>query len=159
VYPVPPGCPQDESEETKREELLHFYQDFVVDLLQGVQMTQLTPDQDYSEIHCQIHEDLETLKLDQGSGCIIEFPLVAVSKLYRLVKNFDQWHAADDPSPSPESLDGRAEHIVVVEFMRRKLAFVFGEIVAAQSFLMCMELLIRRSHESQHEMGQVLGKH
>merc|ERR1712232_1089571 len=110
--------------------------------------------QDYSEIHCQILEDLQTLKVDQGSGCIIEFPLAAVSKVYRIVKNCDQWHSAG-PNLPQGVLDSRAEHIVVVEFMRRKLAFVFDEIAAAQSFLMCMELLIRRAQECRRETGPV----
>lgn len=49
--------------------------------------------EEYSDIHCQISEDLQTLKnlghlvsalclrIDQGSGCIIEFQLTAVSKV------------------------------------------------------------------------------
>merc|ERR1712038_1779535 len=105
---------------------------------------------DYSEIHCQILEDLQTLKVDEGSGCIIEFPLGAVSKVYRIVKNDDRWHSAAEMTGSASMPPSNAEHIVVIEFMRRKLAFVFGEMSAAQSFLMCIELLIRRAQESKH---------
>jgi len=156
-YPVPSSCKQEDSEEWRRQELLRIYQEFVLDLHKGVHMTQLTSNQDYSDIHCQILEDLQTLNIDQGSGCIIEFPLTAVSKVYRIVKNDDKWYSAGSltgPTPMPPLPLSNAEHIVVVEFMRRKLAFVFSEIAAAQSFLMCMELLIRRAQECRYDVDQ-----
>lgn len=158
-YPMPPTCTPDDPEEVRREALLRLYQDFVMDLHKGLHMTQLTSNQDYSDIHCQILEDLQTLKVDQGSGCIIEFPLGAVSKVYRIVKNDDKWYSAGSltgPAPMPPLPLSNAEHIVVVEFMRRKLAFVFSDIKAAQRFLMCIELLIRRAQESRSE-AEVLG--
>lgn len=157
-YPVPPGCSSDDPEEQRREELLRVYQEFVLDLHKGIHMTQLTSNQDYSDIHCQILEDLQTLKVDQGSGCIIEFPLSAVSKVYRIVKNDDKWYSAGSltgPTPMPPLPLSNAEHIVVVEFMRRKLAFVFSDMGAAQRFLMCIELLIRRAQESRSEVDTV----
>mmetsp|Transcript_93266 Transcript_93266/g.208399 ORF Transcript_93266/g.208399 Transcript_93266/m.208399 type:complete len:298 (-) Transcript_93266:37-930(-) len=154
-YPLPPNCAHDAPEEQRRGELLELYQEFVLDLHKGVHMTQLTSNQDYSDIHCQILEDLQTLKVDQGSGCIIEFPLSAVSKVYRIVKNDDKWYSAGSltgPTPMPPLPLSNAEHIVVVEFMRRKLAFVFNEMSGAQRFLMCIELLIRRAQESRSEI-------
>merc|ERR1740122_111825 len=153
-YPVPPSCTADDPEEWRRRELLQIYQEFTLDLHKGIHMTQLTSNQDYSDIHCQILEDLQTLKVDQGSGCIIEFPLTAVSKVYRIVKNDDKWYSAGSltgPTPVPPLPLANAEHIVVVEFMRRKLAFVFNDMAAAQRFLMCMELLIRRAQETRDE--------
>lgn len=153
-YPVPPTCSESDSEEKRRDELLRVYQEFVMDLHKGIHMTQLTSSQDYSDIHCQILEDLQTLKVDQGSGCIIEFPLGAVSKVYRIVKNDDKWYSAGSltgPAPMPPLPLSSAEHIVVVEFMRRKLAFVFIDIKVAQRFLMCIELLIRRAQETRLE--------
>lgn len=151
-YPVPPHCSPDDAEDYKRTELLRMYQEFGLDLHKGVHMTQLTANQDYSDIHCQILEDLQTLKVDQGSGCIIEFPLCAVSKVYRIVKNEDKWYSAASPSAAlPLS---NAKHIVVVEFVRRKLAFVLAEIVSAQCFLLCMELLIRRARECRAHAEQ-----
>lgn len=153
-YPLPPSCKPDDPEELRQQELLKLYQDFVLDLHKGMHMTQLTATQDYSNIHCQILEDLQTLNINQGSGCIIEFPLKAVSKVYRIVKNDDKWYSAGSltgPTPMPPLPLSNAEHIVVVEFMRRKLAFVFNEIAAAQAFLMCMELLIRRAQECRYE--------
>lgn len=149
-YPVPPRCKPEDSEDWRQQELLKVYQEFVLDMHKGVHMTQLTSNQDYADIHCQLLEDLQTLNVDQGSGCIIEFPLTAVSKVYRIVKNDDKWFNAgslNGPTPMPPLPLSNAEHIVVVEFMRRKLAFVFNEMMAAQSFLMCMELLIRRAQE------------
>lgn len=155
-YPLPPDCLADEPEEKRRAALLKVFQDFVMDLNRGMHMTQISSSQEYSDIHCQILENLETLKIDQGSGCIIEFPLTAVSKVYRIVKNDDRWFSAGSltgPTPMPPLPLSNAEHIVVVEFMKRKLAFVFGEIGASQRFLMCMELLIRRAQE-QNEAGR-----
>jgi hypothetical protein len=153
-YPVVPTCKPEDSEEWRKQELLTVYQEFVIDLHKGLHMTQLTSNQDYSDIHCQILEDLQTLNVDQGNGCIIEFPLINVSKVYRIVKNDDKWYSAGSlhgPTPMPPLPLSNAEHIVVVEFMRRKLAFVFNEMVPAQNFLMCMELLIRRAQEFRHE--------
>mmetsp|Transcript_123632 Transcript_123632/g.344885 ORF Transcript_123632/g.344885 Transcript_123632/m.344885 type:complete len:256 (-) Transcript_123632:76-843(-) len=139
-YPVPVGCSPDDPEEFRRAELLRCFQDFVMELHMGIHMTQLTTHQEYSDIHCQVLDDLQTLKVDQGCGCIVEFPLGAVSKVYRVVKADLAVSAAPFPSTS-------SEHVVVVEFMRRKLAFVFRDVVTAQRFLMCMELLTRSAQE------------
>mmetsp|Transcript_73475 Transcript_73475/g.175112 ORF Transcript_73475/g.175112 Transcript_73475/m.175112 type:complete len:293 (-) Transcript_73475:17-895(-) len=149
-YPLPPTCSSDDSEETRRQELLRMHQEFVLDLHRGMHVTQLTARQDYADVHAQIMEDLQTLKVDQGSGSIIEFPLGSVTKVYRIVKNDDKWYSAGSltgPTPMPPLPLSNAEHIVVIEFMRRKLAFVFAEVEAAQNFLICMELLIRRAQE------------
>merc|ERR1719326_2077462 len=108
---------------------------------------QLTSNRDYSDIHCQLMDDMVTLKLDQSNGRIIEFPLTGVSKVYRIVKNDDKWYSAGSTVPGLPSAS--TEHIVVVEFMRRKLAFVFKELQISQRFLMCMELLIRRAQQKQ----------
>lgn len=149
-YPVPPNCGADEDDEMRHQKLLSTYQDFALDLHTGMYLTQLTSNRDYSDIHCQLMEDLQTLKLDQSNGRIIEFPLTGVSKVYRIVKSDDKWYdAGSGPQPVPILPFSNAEHIVVVEFMRRKLAFVFKEIQASQRFLMCMELLIRRAQQEQ----------
>jgi len=153
-YPLPPNCSPDDSEETRRQELLRMHQEFVLDLHRGMHVTQLTARQDYADVHAQIMEDLQTLKVDQGSGSIIEFPLGSVTKVYRIVKNDDKWYSAGSltgPTPMPPLPLSNAEHIVVIEFMRRKLAFVFAEVEAAQNFLICMELLIRRAQELNHQ--------
>jgi len=144
-YPVPPGLGEDEPEEAKQQKLLKTFQDFVLEISVGMYLTQLTSNRDYCEIHCQLMEDLQTLKLDQSNGRIIEFPLTSVSKVYRIVKNHEKlFNASQDGEPKPQP----DEHIVVVEFMRRKLAFVFDEMLASQRFLTCMELLIRRAQQN-----------
>jgi len=148
-YPAPPGGKTYSSEEERRKDLLETYKQFVVELHTGMYLTQLTSTRDYSDIHCQLMDDLKTLKLDQSNGRIIEFPLNAVSKVYRIVKNDDKWYNAGSlttgATPVPPLPLSSAEHIVVVEFMRRKLAFVFKDLEASQRFLMCIELLIRRA--------------
>merc|ERR1712187_129737 len=144
--PVPPHCPPDEPQESRAEKLLGFFQEFAMELHSGVHLNQLTSNNDYCDIHCQLMDDLQTLKLDQSNGHIIEFPLTGVSKIYRIIKSTDGgWYNAT----SSAGLTGGVEHIVVVEFMRRKLAFVFEELEIAQRFLMCMELLIRRAQQKQ----------
>merc|ERR1712196_223913 len=70
--------------------------DLVVDLLMGLYFTQLTDCGRYADIHCQLTADLKTLNFDLGNGRIIEFPLVAVNKVFRLEAT---------------------EHIVMVEFV------------------------------------------
>merc|ERR1740123_2668105 len=148
MYPCPPNCSPDESEEERKWKLLELYQEFALDLHTGMYLTQLTSNRDYSDIHCQLMEDMTTLKLDQSNGRIIEFPLTNVSKVYRIVKNDDRWYTAGTPLPGA-SPNGNTEQIVVVEFMRRKLAFVFKEVLVSQRFLTCMELLIRRAQQKQ----------
>jgi hypothetical protein len=147
TYPCPPNSSPDEPEEERRQKLLEMYQEFGLDMHTGMYLTQLTSNRDYSDIHCQLMEDMQTLKLDQSNGRIIEFPLTGVSKVYRIIKNDDKWYSAGSPLPGLQS--SSTEHIVVVEFMRRKLAFVFKELQMSQRFLMCMELLIRRAQQKQ----------
>lgn len=147
TYPAAPGSSPDATEEERRAKLLEMYQEFALDMYAGMYLTQLTSSRDYSDIHCQLMEDMQTLKLDQSNGRIIEFPLTGVSKVYRIVKNDDKWYSAG--SPLPGSANANTEHIVVVEFMRRKLAFVFKELQMSQRFLMGMELLIRRAQQKQ----------
>jgi len=144
TYPLPPICSPDEPEEERKKKLLEMYQEFALDLHTGMYLTQLTSSRDYSDIHCQLMEDLQTLKLDQSNGRIVEFPLTGVSKVYRIVKNDEKWYSAASGATGINT-----EHIVVVEFMRRKLAFVFKELQVAQRFLLCMELLIRRAQQKQ----------
>lgn len=146
TYPTPPNTSLEDTDEERKKKLLDMYQEFALDLHAGMYLTQLTSNRDYSDIHCQLMEDMVTLKLDQSNGRIIEFPLTNVSKVYRIVKNDDKWYTAGAPVPGTTS---NTEQIVVVEFMRRKLAFVFKELQVSQRFLICMELLIRRAQQKQ----------
>lgn len=153
-YPLPPGMSAEDPVETRLQCLLELYQEFVLEMHTGTYLTQLTSSRDYSDIHCQLMEDLTTLKLDQSNGRIIEFPLSGVSKVYRIVKNDDKWYSAGNSMNGNVMPLSATEHIVVVEFMRRKLAFVFGDITVSQRFLICMELLIRRAQQMQ--VGRVI---
>jgi len=143
-YPSPPGVGLHESPEARHQRLLEMYQEFVLELHRGTYLVQLTSTRDYSDIHCQLMEDLMTLKLDQNSGRIIEFPLSGVSKVYRIIREDDKIAKKGDGEAAVPQ-----EHIIVVEFMRRKLAFVFFETNGALRFLACMELLIRRARQKE----------
>lgn len=149
-YPVPRGCSDDDPEDVRIAELTRIFQVFVLDLHKGLYMTQVNSNDEYADIHCQLLDDLDTLKVDQGSGCIVEFPLTAVTRIYRIVRNDGKFFNAGSstgPTPIPPLPLSNAEHIVVVEFMRRKLVLVFGSMSDAQSFIMCMELLVRFAQE------------
>mmetsp|Transcript_2551 Transcript_2551/g.7171 ORF Transcript_2551/g.7171 Transcript_2551/m.7171 type:complete len:289 (+) Transcript_2551:112-978(+) len=149
-YPLPPDCTPEDHEEVRMEKLLEMYRGFALDLHTGTYLTQLTSTRDYSDIHCQLMEDMTILKLDQSNGRIIEFPLTNVSKVYRIVKHDDKWYTAGRaPIPEDRVHNSSTEEIVVVEFMRRKLAFVFKEPLVSQRFLICMELLIRRAQQKE----------
>lgn len=159
-YPMPVHCSPDDPEEARQAELLETYQLFVLDLHKGIYITQITAADEYSDIHCQLLEDLRTLKVDQGSGCIVEFPLVAVTRLYRIVRNEGKCFGAGSstgPTPMPPLPLVNAEHIVVVEFMKRKLVLVFPSGPEAQSFLMCLELLVRSAQQAGNEESRRLG--
>eukprot|EP00811_Abedinium_folium_P005945 NODE_15471_length_1048_cov_5.241042.p1 GENE.NODE_15471_length_1048_cov_5.241042~~NODE_15471_length_1048_cov_5.241042.p1 ORF type:complete len:248 (+),score=82.55 NODE_15471_length_1048_cov_5.241042:52-795(+) len=153
-YPVPPSCLPDDTKERQNSELLRIYQEFVLDLHQGMRMMQLSPNMDYTECHCQVREDLQALMMDIESGCIVEFPLTAVTKVHRIAKNDNKWFSAGTltgPEPLPPLPLSNAEQLVFVEFDRRKVSFVFDNVGSAHSFLMCMELLVRRAHEMRAE--------
>merc|ERR1719145_184142 len=95
TYPIPPNCSADEAEDERKQKLLEMYQEFALDMHTGMYLTQLTSNRDYSDIHCQLMEDMATLKLDQSNGRIIEFPLANVSKVYRLMKAGGKWYPAE----------------------------------------------------------------
>lgn len=149
-YPVPPGCSEKDPEEARVAELLRMFQEFVLDLHKGLNLTQLTNSQGHSDMHCQIGQDLQTLKVDQGCGCIVEFPLCAVCKVYRIIRSEDKWFS---PVGFDASTGIEMEHIVVVDFLRRKLAFVMPDALTAQCFLLNMVLLIRKARECRVQAG------
>mmetsp|Transcript_8044 Transcript_8044/g.22176 ORF Transcript_8044/g.22176 Transcript_8044/m.22176 type:complete len:275 (+) Transcript_8044:37-861(+) len=146
TYPQPPNSTEHDTEEERKAKLLAMYREFALELHTGMYLTQLTSSRDYSDIHCQLMEDMTTLKLDQSNGRIIEFPLTNVSKVYRILKSDDKWYT---PGSALPGAGADSEQIVVVEFMRRKLAFVFKELAVSQRFLICLELLIRRAQQRQ----------
>jgi hypothetical protein len=125
-YPLAPGVTATDSEETRHQMLLEMYQEFALELHAGTFLRQLTSTRQYANIHCQLMEDLQTLKLDQSSGRIVEFPLSGVSKVYRIVRDDDKWRYT-----TPSS----------------------GVSVAIR-FLTCIELLTRRAQQQQEQQQQ-----
>lgn len=154
-YPVPVNCSGGESEHEQTVELLRLFQAFVLNLHQGRNLSQVkSSGNDYSDLHCQIHDDLQTFKVDQMNGRMLEFPLTSITRIYRIVRSDKK---SLDGRPAPLVSSPSTEHIVVMEFMERKLALVFDDEIEARNFLMCMELLVRLAHEaksSQHKDGK-----
>eukprot|EP00435_Cladocopium_sp_Y103_P070594 s497_g35.t1 len=141
---------EDLGEEEKKMALLQIYQDSVLDLLSGLELTVMAGNQEYVDSHCQLMPGFTSLKVDYGcDNSITEFPLNNVTKMYRVVKRRanTQLHLAEHHPrtsyPFPET-----DHIVIVEFVSRKLVFVFVDEVEAQRFLLCLELL---TWQSQHD--------
>lgn len=146
-FPLPQsvdGCPPDAPDEVKRQALLDMFRDFVLEMHSGMYLTHLTATREQQEIHCQILDDLGTLNLNLDNGRIIEFPLVGVTKVYRVVRKDEHWYQVVSSAPP-------SDHIIIVEFSRRKLVFVFKNLQASQRFLVCMELLIRRVHQKAYQ--------
>merc|ERR1712113_34752 len=151
-YPIPPNCIPDERPEHQKERLLQVYREFAVELHAGMQLKQLVSNREYSSVHCQLMEDLVTLKLDQNNGCIIEFPLTNVSRVYRVVKcGRDTWNPISlYQEEASSSGDG-----AVVEFSRRKLTLIFEETEDSRRFVTCMGLLVRAVQERQQQLQAV----
>mmetsp|Transcript_102813 Transcript_102813/g.299885 ORF Transcript_102813/g.299885 Transcript_102813/m.299885 type:complete len:355 (+) Transcript_102813:58-1122(+) len=142
-YPLPPDCGSQTPKDEVRQQVREMYQGFALDLYTGMYLTQLMVDRTYSDIHCQLMEDMSTLKLDQSNGRIIEFPLANVSKVYCLIKRAGKLYPSDTQRHNtPDS-----EQIIVVVFSKRKLAFVFKETKACERFAFCLELLVWRAQQ------------
>ncbi|CAK9018360.1 Transcription factor BTF3 (Nascent polypeptide-associated complex subunit beta) (NAC-beta) (RNA polymerase B transcription factor 3) [Durusdinium trenchii] len=123
---------------------LQIYQDSVLDLLGGLQLTQLAANQEYVDTHCQLMSDFRSLKVDYGSdNSITEFPSLARHRGVEQRKMYSnlagKWKSL---------ICASVEHIVIIEFICRKLVFVFADEIVAQRFLLCMELL---TWQAQHE--------
>lgn len=140
-YPLPPGCNPQQPLAQVRQVLLEMYHSFALDLHRGMYLTQLMVDRSHADIHCQLMEDMSTLKLDQSNGRIIEFPLANVSKVYRLTKLGNKLY------PAEKQRGPGSDQIIVVVFSKRKLAFVFKELKASLRFAFCLELLIWRAQQ------------
>lgn len=137
-YPRPPGCKAEASPEEEQRHLLEMYRAFVLELLTGAHLKQINSNQGYNEIHCQIMEDLLGLKVTQDFH-IVEFPLASASKVYRVVQS----------TREPLGRAAKTEYVVVLEFRKRKLAFVFKDGFVSQRFVTCMELLVWRARQER----------
>jgi len=148
-YPWPPNACMSDTAEDAKAKLQAMYREFAMELHTGMYMTQATSsevDMYDHETHCQLMDDLVTLKLDRATGRIVEFPLTSVSSIYEVVKVGNKWYAA---SHAPAGTPVTSEHIVVVEFWKRRLAFVFQDLAASQRFSLCMDLLVQRAQQRQ----------
>jgi len=147
-YPVPLHCSPDDPEEVRTSELFKAFERFVLELHKGIRMTQVNAHLEIAHVHCQLLDDLQTFKIDQGNGRIVEFPLTAVTKMYRDMKLDSRDRDVPGGGMPSMPLVCTERHIVVLEFMRRSLSLVFGTVVDAQSFMMCMDLLVHFARET-----------
>lgn len=129
-----------------REQLFEACMELALDLHMGMFLTQVTSDRDYADIHCQLTGDLHTLKVDEGSGCIIEFPLAATAKVCRAMKYDDKWYAMG--AIWETNMPSGADHIIILDFGSRKLAFMFRPANRAKCFMTCIQLLISRAQQT-----------
>eukprot|EP00811_Abedinium_folium_P000895 NODE_10821_length_1326_cov_7.391159.p1 GENE.NODE_10821_length_1326_cov_7.391159~~NODE_10821_length_1326_cov_7.391159.p1 ORF type:complete len:323 (+),score=55.07 NODE_10821_length_1326_cov_7.391159:69-1037(+) len=167
-----------ETTEGRHRWLLDMYQDFAFELYEGMFLKQLRTDICSDRVHCQLVDDLETLKLDFEDGCIIEFPLSAVSQVRHLLRHESKWYSmpagmchsynqvirqdesdqrrricgeepcskGDEAGPEPApTFPPTAEHIIVMQFQMKQLAFSFATVPYAQRFMTCIELMISMS--------------
>jgi hypothetical protein len=134
----------------RRDRLLEFFQDFVLELFNGCYMTQLTAGNGYVDIHCQVTEDLQILKLDQCNGQLVEFPISKCTSLYTIAKVGNKNIPISGSISKSCSYGDDAEFQVVVEWERRALVFVFKDLrcqFRADRFLVCMELLVANAKQ------------
>lgn len=137
-YPAIPGGRSFSSGTQRRDQLCKMFQDFVIDLHTGMYIRQVLSSHDHADIHCQLVKDTMSLRLDQCSGCIVEFPLFEISKFQHV------------------RLSSGIGQVVVVIFEKRKLAFLFQELDVANRFQICMEILTRLAIEKKAEMEQTV---
>eukprot|EP00811_Abedinium_folium_P021924 NODE_3114_length_2090_cov_10.816098.p1 GENE.NODE_3114_length_2090_cov_10.816098~~NODE_3114_length_2090_cov_10.816098.p1 ORF type:complete len:532 (-),score=162.01 NODE_3114_length_2090_cov_10.816098:379-1974(-) len=144
TYAGPALVNSDVPKDIQQAVVVQMYQDFVVDLHAGLVLTQMTSDHGYCDMHCQLMDDLCTLKFDQRNGRIVEIPLTVVWKLEIVMSHDNQWYRVGRFGPSkPPPL---AEYVIIMEFMRQMLVFVFKTFKDARRFMVFLELLIRRAN-------------
>eukprot|EP00811_Abedinium_folium_P034335 NODE_7224_length_1598_cov_5.721278.p1 GENE.NODE_7224_length_1598_cov_5.721278~~NODE_7224_length_1598_cov_5.721278.p1 ORF type:complete len:395 (+),score=88.44 NODE_7224_length_1598_cov_5.721278:135-1187(+) len=145
----PTGEDRDESNDVKDQRLLKMFREFTVELNRGMRLVQFVATRGYVEVHCQLTDDLETLKLDEYTGCIIEFPLRQVAKMSRLMKH--TLVPRDDRSTQLV-----AEHLVTIDFVNCRLVFVYVSAPEAHRFMTCLQLLVARAqYKGKHHVPLV----
>jgi len=126
-------------DEKRHWQMIAACQEFTLNLHAGMYLTYLTNTGEREDIHCQLMDDLTTIKLDDGNGKIIVFPLPAVSTVSRGLRKTQRV----------------PEHLVIMEFMRRKLKFAFMSEQDTELFATCMKLIISKAGNCPE---QVLGE-
>eukprot|EP00811_Abedinium_folium_P002166 NODE_11986_length_1253_cov_4.432504.p1 GENE.NODE_11986_length_1253_cov_4.432504~~NODE_11986_length_1253_cov_4.432504.p1 ORF type:complete len:316 (-),score=47.88 NODE_11986_length_1253_cov_4.432504:306-1127(-) len=103
--------------------LTELYQDFLINLCVGLHSAQLTTSEDYSDVHCQLSEDLQTFTLRLRDGRVVEFRLDGVHTMMS------------------SHLTTYDEHIAIIESSMGRLVFLHHSREDAQRFVACMEML------------------
>jgi len=112
-------------------------------LYTGAYLMQLMADGTFSEMHFQLVDDLKVLKLDQGNGCIVEFPLSLVTRVQEAVQLGGIMYR---PGPKlPNCLPPDTLHITTIYFPRHRLVFGFRNGKEGSAFKTCMEFLVKRT--------------
>eukprot|EP00439_Symbiodinium_sp_Y106_P072279 s2181_g13.t1 len=138
-YPLPPDALPDEPEDKRRATLLRVFQAHTTWFRRWL-MPRANRKKDVRDSHVDSPIFYSIMKsqstgegshalvlfdrIDQGSGCIIEFPLSAVSKVYRIVKNDDRWFSAGTQGhkkpgerfaqPLPRQMHGEEESLLAL---------------------------------------------
>lgn len=120
----------------------HFHK-CVIELLLGVNMTQVAWNFVCRDVQCQLMDDLQTVKVDQYNGLIKEFPLCAVMEVMHLVMYKGQWFSPDLHTRG--ELPEDAEHVALVDFPSNRLAFSFQDPQAAARFVQFLDSLVWRA--------------
>ncbi|CAK0807464.1 unnamed protein product [Prorocentrum cordatum] len=142
AYPVPLGCTSDGDEDRRKVVLLEMLREFALEMRAGTRLTQLiipAAGGAFCEtVHCQLLEDLVTLKVDAATCHIVEFPLDRASSVFCVSR--------EGSRPSEEQGDS-SERVVIIEFLQKKLRFLFADTPSSQRFLTCMDLLVQRAQQ------------
>lgn len=160
-YPVPLHCSPDDPEEMRVSELFKLFQTFVLEWHKGLYMIQSCKDMDaryeFIDVHCQLMNDLRTLKVDKGSCRIVEYDLLAVTRMVRDLIPLQRDNCRGGVVQSLPLVCVDTKHIVVLEFAKRSLMLVFSSIAEAQSFMMCMDLLVHFTRQNFNSIGRGSG--
>ena len=96
LYPTPPGARFSDPEDVRKQILLDFYRCFALDMHRGLSLHQLVStgpgprgaevSENLAEVHVQLLDTLNAVKIDEHDGNLVEFPLRCVTTVYRLVR-------------------------------------------------------------------------
>jgi len=112
------------------------------ELCEGMDLFFLDPSGCRCIVHTTLMENLDVISLDQGDGRIVEFPLMPVTSARQAVWHAGQFYYVD--SERQKCMPSGIDHVVVIMLIRHKLVFLFDTFQDAQSFLMCLEVLLWR---------------
>eukprot|EP00392_Amoebophrya_sp_AT5.2_P000760 g761.t1 len=159
---LPRKTSEDELRTEKRKVLLGMYRDFVAQtvLHGGATLDRVSSGgQSYYQRKPVVvslaassprePDDIKYLRLDESDGRLVEFPLRAISDIYRLQKQNLNLNTQQRSVDSFSFVD----NIVVVEFLKRKLAFAFADSQQCQKFIACLNCVIKGSADGSLKRG------